>query len=63
MVTEIPLPDVALRCDGCGEVWYFTSDEPLHESEREEFIEDCVEVLDEMHDHGVPAAPGYFASR
>ena len=43
MITQIATPDVALRCDGCGEVWYFTADEPLHESERDEFIEDCLE--------------------
>ena len=62
MIVEVAVPDVALRCDGCGEVWYFTSDEPLDDSAREEFIEDCLEVLDDTHDHGVPAAPGVFRS-
>lgn len=64
MITQIAAPDVALRCDGCGEVWYFTADEPLDTSEDvEEFIEDCIETLEELHNHGVPAAPGYFADR
>ena len=64
MITQIAAPDVALRCDGCGEVWYFTADESLHESERDEFIEDCLEVLEDTHALcGGPAAPGYFAGR
>lgn len=62
MFTEQVPPDVAIRCDGCGEVWYFTADEPLRTTEdRDDFVVDCMETLETDHDHGVPAAPGYFA--
>ena len=47
MITQIAAPDVALRCDGCGEVWYFTADEPLDASERDEFIEPVTMPLSE----------------
>ena len=40
-----------------------SADESLDESAREEFIEDCLEVLEDTHDRGVPAAPGFFAGR
>lgn len=60
MLVELTPPDVALRCDGCGEVWYFTSDEPLADDETSEFLDDCLDTLLDAHDHGVPASPGYF---
>ena len=47
MFTEQVPPDVAIRCDGCGEVWYFTADEPLRTTEdRDDFVVDCMETLE-----------------
>jgi hypothetical protein len=62
MFTECPPPDAVIRCDGCGDEWHFTADEPLMTmEERDDFVTDCMEILEADHDHGVPGAPGYYA--